>query len=63
MGNRTVIRMGAVEWSASIPTSKGTLHFNFRKMTRDERREFHREFMSAYRNLNPYRPILKKIAA
>ena len=55
--------MGAVEWSASIPTSKGTIYFNFRKMTKDERREFHREFMSAYRKLNPYRPIQKKIAA
>jgi hypothetical protein len=63
MENRTVIKMGAAEWSASIPTRKATLYFDFRNMTREERREFHREFMSAYRKLNPYRPIQKKSAA
>jgi hypothetical protein len=53
----TTIRMGAAHWDASIPTSEGAvLHFDFRGMTKDERRQFHAAFMSAYRQVNPMRP-------
>lgn len=45
----TVIRMGASHWDATIPTNDGEMHFDFRKMTKEERRQFHSHFMAAYR--------------
>jgi hypothetical protein len=61
--SKTVIRMGAAEWSASIPTSDGHLFFDFRKMKKERRREFHREFMNAYRRVtNPKVKAGRKIA-
>lgn len=54
--NHTIIRMGAAHWDATIPTSEGdVLHFDFRTMSKDERRKFHASFMSAYRAINPMR--------
>lgn len=51
---QTIIRMGAAHWDASIPTSEGeVLHFDFRRMSKDDRRQFHASFMGAYRSINP----------
>lgn len=52
----TVIRMGAAQWDATIPTADGDLHFDFRRMSRDDRRKFHAAFMAAYRKANPFTP-------
>lgn len=50
----TIIRMGAANWDASIPDAQGNrLTFDFRKMNRDERRQFHASFMALYRKVNP----------
>jgi hypothetical protein len=57
---RTVIRMGAAEWSATVATSSGPIYFDLSRMSKDERREFHREFMNAYRKINPYKPRQRK---
>jgi hypothetical protein len=56
MQKSTVIRMGAAEWSVTITTAKGPLKFNLRSMSKDHRRVFHRHFMAAFRQINPYRP-------
>jgi hypothetical protein len=62
MKQHTVIRMGAAHWDASIPTSEGeVLRFNFRRMSKDERRQFHASFMGAYRLINPMKE--RKLAA
>ena len=52
----TTIRMGATAWSVTIDTASGPLVFDFRRMTKDERRDFHAKFMAAYRKINPYKP-------
>lgn len=52
----TVIRMGAAHWDITVQTEGGPLHFDFRRMSRDERRQFHAAFMGAYRTVNPFRP-------
>lgn len=52
----TIIRMGAAHWDVSMPNEEGehgSLYFNLRTMTRDERRKFHAGFMGAYRIVNP----------
>lgn len=47
------IRMGAAHWDATIRPSAATnvlpIHFDFRKMTRDERRVWYRTFMDSVR--------------
>jgi len=47
------IRMGAAHWDATIYPSAATnvlpIRFNFRKMTRDERRVWYRTFMDSVR--------------
>jgi hypothetical protein len=45
-----IIRMGAAHWDMTVPTDHGPVQYNFQKMTKDERRKFHSEFMSAYRS-------------
>ena len=52
----TTIRMNATQWSVTVQTDQGPLAFDLRKMTKDERRQFHAAFMGAYRKVNPYRP-------
>lgn len=44
------IRMGASHWDVIVPTEKGPVQFNLRDMTKDQRRQFHSEFMAAYRS-------------
>jgi hypothetical protein len=54
----TIIRMGAANWDVTIPhpeTGLRPLYFDLRRMTKDERRKFHAEFMGAYRTVNPMR--------
>lgn len=44
------IRMGAAHWDCTVKGNDGsTLHFDFRKMDRKQRSDFHRELMNAYR--------------
>ena len=52
----TVVRMSAAAWTATVTTQAKTLHFDLRRMTKDERRAFHASFMAAYRAINPYTP-------
>lgn len=47
-----VIRMGASNWDVTVPTEKGPVKFNLKEMTKDQRRQFHSEFMSAYRSVH-----------
>lgn len=45
-----IIRMGASHWDAQVRGSDGKLvHFDFSKMTRRQRSDFHRELMNAFR--------------
>lgn len=52
----TTIRMGASEWSVTVPGETGPMKFNLREMSKQEWRRFHSAFMAAYRQVNPYRP-------
>ena len=47
--NRVTIKMGAAEWSVTIPTNEAPLSFNLREMEKDDRRKFHGTFMEAVR--------------
>lgn len=45
-----VIRMGAAHWDANVRDSKGAfINFDFRKMEKKGRSDFHRELMNAFR--------------
>lgn len=46
-----VIRMGAAHWDATIITPNGTAHFDFRRMTRDQKREWYGKFMGSVRRM------------
>jgi len=48
--------MSASQWTVTIKTPAGPLNFDLRRMSKDERRQFHATFMGAYRTVNPYRP-------
>lgn len=63
MQKPTTIRMGAAHWDVQIPTAEGVLHFDFRRMSRDEKRKFHAAFMAAYRKANPFKPKRQQKAA
>jgi hypothetical protein len=63
MQKQTIIRMGAAHWDAQIPTADGVLHFDFRSMSKDDKRKFHSAFMAAYRKANPFKPKKGKQAA
>lgn len=51
MKTSVTIRMGAAYHDCAIkqPKPLPTIHFNFRVMSKDEKRVFHREFMNAFR--------------
>lgn len=59
---RTVIRMGATEWSVTLPTKNGPTRFDLRSMAKDDRRKFHSAFMSAYRSVYYAKPATQKAA-
>ena len=42
-----IIRMGAAYWDARVLV--GNVRFDFRKMEKKQRSEWHREFMNAFR--------------
>jgi hypothetical protein len=45
-----LIKMGASRWDVIVRAADGSLvTFDLYGMTKDQRREFHREFMKAYR--------------
>jgi hypothetical protein len=45
-----IIRMGAAHWDAKVRDAAGKLfHFDFRKMDKKRRSDFHRELMNAFR--------------
>lgn len=48
-----IIRMGAAHWDARVRKDAGSdfVTFDFRKMTKRERSDFHREFMNAFRTM------------
>lgn len=47
---RIIIRMGAPHWDARVRDANGNLvTFDFRKMEKKARSDFHREFMNAFR--------------
>lgn len=50
MKANVIIRMGAPAWTATVMHNGKPVVFDYRKMTRDERAAFHREFMNAYRS-------------
>lgn len=53
-GHSVVIRLGAAHWDVSMHPAQGDpLHFDLRSMTKDERRQFHAQFMAAYRTTHP----------
>jgi hypothetical protein len=50
MKPNVIIRMGAAHWDATVRGADGKfVTFDFHKMTRRERSDFHREFMNAFR--------------
>jgi hypothetical protein len=50
MKNQVTIRMGAAYNTVTVRASDGTpIVFNRRTMSKDENRNFHREFMNAFR--------------
>lgn len=49
MKSKVTIRMGAAYHDCTINAPTGVLHFDFRKMSKDDKRVFHREFMNAFR--------------
>jgi hypothetical protein len=52
----TTIRMGASRWTVDINASAAPMTFDLRKMTRDERRQFHAAFMAGIRKVIAYKP-------
>lgn len=53
MKAKLIIRMGAPNWDIQVKQNgKWRLLRNFRKMTKRERSDFHREFMNAFRANN-----------
>jgi hypothetical protein len=45
-----IIRMGAAHWDAYVRGADGKMvHFDFLKMDRKQRSNFHRELMNAFR--------------
>lgn len=48
---RIIVRKGAAYWDVQIlvPTTGEYVRKDFRKMTRRQRSDFHREFMNAFR--------------
>ena len=52
------IKMGASDWGVTVPLVNGGTHtFDLAKMTKDQRRQFHAEFMAGYREaVNPSEP-------
>lgn len=50
MKNRVIIRMGASRHDVTVRDADGNpVTFDLYGMSRDERRNFHREFMNAFR--------------
>lgn len=50
MKHNVIIKMGASRWDVIVRGADGQpVTFDLYGMTRDQRREFHREFMKAYR--------------
>lgn len=52
-----IIRMTATEWAVYVLRDGEYIRFDHRAMDKDQRREFHREFMNAFREArNPPSP-------
>lgn len=50
MKPNVIIRMGAAHWDVRVKAADGSYAtFNLRRMDKNQRRNFHREFMNAYR--------------
>lgn len=49
MAHSVTIRMGAAHWDATVQAGGQPVNFNFRKMTRDERRKWYGVFMASVR--------------
>lgn len=50
MKNNVIIKMGASRWSVTVRGADGQpVVFDLYGMDKDQRRQFHREFMKAYR--------------
>jgi hypothetical protein len=53
MKSNVIIRMGASRWDVTVKDAKGNpITFDLYRMSKDHRRQFHREFMKAYRANN-----------
>jgi hypothetical protein len=51
MKNKATIRMGASLWTVTVRGADGKpVEFDLYRMNKDQRRQFHREFMKAYRS-------------
>ncbi|MBW7970986.1 hypothetical protein [Bradyrhizobium sp. BR 10289] len=50
MKNKVTIQFGASKWNVIVNDGKGNpVVFDLYHMSKDQRRQFHREFMKAYR--------------
>lgn len=50
MKNRVIIHMGASRWDVTVRDAEGNpVTFDLYRMDKNQRREFHREFMKAWR--------------
>jgi hypothetical protein len=48
--NKATIHMGASSWTVTVRDANGQpVVFDLYNMSKDQRRQFHREFMKAYR--------------
>ncbi len=63
MSHSMTIRLGASHWDATVHSAGGDTTFDFRTMTKDQRRQWYAAFMSSVRTMlgsTSDRPLLAR---